>query len=62
MKKTKRKSYYYNIKCEYTGGRCWFDGSCLASTEVFKKFVTEGEEALWKELEKYYMSWIEKED
>jgi hypothetical protein len=41
-------------KCGVIGGRCFYDGSGLNAEPVMAKFLNKGEEALWKELEKYY--------
>lgn len=35
-------------------GKCYYDGSGLAAYDLFDKFVTEGEEAVWQELERWY--------
>ena len=41
--------------CPYLNGApCYYDGSGLAADRVFEVFLTEGEEALWEELEDYY--------
>lgn len=42
--------------CEWTGGDCWCDGSALQAMDVFKVLVTDGEDALWRELERRYES------
>lgn len=41
-------------ECEWTGGTCFYDGSGLNAEPVFARFVTEGEAALWEELESFY--------
>jgi hypothetical protein len=40
--------------CKYTGGVCYYDGSGLQAKKVFAKFVAEGLDALWEELEAHY--------
>ena len=40
--------------CEIIGGPCYYDGSSLAAETVLDKFLVEGVEAVWKELEEYY--------
>lgn len=41
--------------CPWLDGKpCFYDGSGLNAIEVFKIFVSKGEEALWNELERYY--------
>jgi hypothetical protein len=40
--------------CELLGGTCYYDGSGLNAQPVFDILITEGEEACWKALEKYY--------
>ena len=41
-------------KCEYIGKRCYSDGSALAAEKYMDIFVREGDEAVWKLLEKDY--------
>ena len=42
-----------NGPCEFLGGEtCYYDGSGLAAQGLFDRFVVEGEEAIWRELEK----------
>ena len=41
-------------RCEYIGGRCYYDGSGLAADEVLTEFIREGERAIWKALEDRY--------
>lgn len=42
-------------KCDYINGKdAWYDCSYSAGSEVFQLFLTEGEEAMWKDLEKRY--------
>ena len=43
--------------CSVAGGDCYRDGSGLLATEFFNILVTEGEEAVWKALEKRYEDW-----
>jgi len=42
--------------CPYLDGKeCYHDGSGLRAEEVFKDFLREGDSAVWKELEEYYI-------
>lgn len=41
--------------CKYTGGKCYCSGSSLAARDLFQKWITEGPEVVWKELE----SWLD---
>jgi hypothetical protein len=40
--------------CEWIGGKCYYDGSGLNAERVFDLLVTDGGEAVWRELEDYY--------
>ena len=40
--------------CEWTGGKCYYDGSGLNADRIYKILVEQGDEAVWKELEKEY--------
>jgi hypothetical protein len=41
--------------CSYLDGRdCYCDGSCLSAAPLFNLLLTEGEEAVWKDLEEQY--------
>lgn len=45
--------------CPWLDGKdCYYDGSSLQADEVFKKFVSKGEEAMWAEMEEYYKAWL----
>lgn len=37
------------------GGKCFYDGSGLAASEVLKDFINEGDPAVWRWLERRYM-------
>lgn len=42
-------------KCDLREGKeCWYDASYSAGDVVFAKLLTEGEEAVWTELESWY--------
>lgn len=42
-------------KCEYLGGKpCYYDGSGLNTTRIFEVLLNEGEEGLWRELQKFH--------
>lgn len=43
-------------------GRCYYDGSGLQGAELGKRFVTEGVDAVWKELQERYDEWLVKGD
>jgi hypothetical protein len=40
--------------CEWTGGKCYYDGSGLQAEDVFKILTEQGSEGVWKELEERY--------
>lgn len=43
------------MECCYSeSGKCYYDGSSLYAQTVFDRFVTEGDSAIWEELEKAY--------
>lgn len=46
---------YESEDCEYTGGKCYYDGSGLAAEDVFEKLLSGGDTAVWKEMEDYYV-------
>lgn len=39
--------------CEFTGGDCYFDGSCLGGSELFDQMCETGAAAVWKKLDKW---------
>ena len=41
-------------KCDILGGDCYYDGSGLNAERVFDILLQEGDEGVWKELERYY--------
>jgi hypothetical protein len=43
------------------GGECYYDGSGLGADRVLARFITEGEPAVWAELEDYYASLLERQ-
>lgn len=40
------------------GDDCWYDGSTLQATEVFKILLKDGSDGVWKELERRYKEWF----
>ena len=43
--------------CLYLDGKpCYYDGSGLAADDLFNKFIAEGIDVVWNELEEYYAS------
>jgi len=40
--------------CEILGGVCYYDGSGLRAVPLVEMLVAEGEEVVWRELEKFY--------
>jgi hypothetical protein len=42
--------------CNYTGGLCYSDGSCLDADRIFKVLKEKGSDGVWEELEEYYIS------
>jgi len=41
-------------ECRILGGKCYYDGSGLDAIPLLEKLVAEGDEAVWRELERYY--------
>jgi len=42
--------------CQYLDGKtCYYDGSGLDAEEIYKVLVEKGSDAVWEELEKYYV-------
>ena len=46
-------------ECDILGGKCYYDGSGLQAEPILEKFLREGEEAVWEELEEYYQKIFE---
>jgi len=44
------------------GGRCFYDGSSLQGKELGKRFMAEGVDVVWQELEELYRGWLLGED
>ena len=42
------------VKCEWSEGACFYDGTSLGSDELFKRFVAEGEDVVWSKLRAWY--------
>lgn len=42
--------------CSITGGKCWYDGSTLGAEPIMERFLAEGEDAVWEELENHHAS------
>lgn len=40
---------------------CYYDGSSMYARDVFKLLVNHGEERVWRELEKTYYNWLDKD-
>jgi len=40
--------------CPIFEGECYHNGSFIKADPILEKLIAEGEEAVWKELEKYY--------
>jgi hypothetical protein len=46
---------FHDDHCEWLNGEpCWFMGSSTNAQRIFDIMVREGDEAMWKELEKFY--------
>ena len=46
-------------ECPYLDGKpCYYDGSSLQAKKIFDVMVAEGGEAMWKEMEEYYKTWL----
>ena len=43
-------------------GRCFYDGSSLQGEELGRRFMAEGEDVVWAELEDRYRGWLLGED
>jgi hypothetical protein len=41
--------------CQILGGTCYYDGSTLNAEPIFNRMVAEGHEAVWEEMEEYYL-------
>ena len=41
-------------KCDYIGGKCYYDGSGLQAEEIMKHFIVDGEKVIWAALEARY--------
>lgn len=49
--------------CDILPGKvCYFDASYTASDEVLRKFISDGEPAVWNELKGWYKNYFEKEE
>ena len=48
--------------CEFTGGKCYYNGSGLAAESMFKLLVEEGHEAVWNRMEQLYIDQLENPD
>ena len=42
-------------ECNVIGCQCFYDGSSLNAEPIYRALVAEGSEAVWKELEAYYV-------
>lgn len=42
--------------CPFIGGACYYDGSGLNAEPLMVTLIYDGEEAMWEELESYYVS------
>jgi len=40
--------------CNFTGGKCFYDGSAISSEKFMNILISEGSEKMWAALEKYY--------
>lgn len=48
---------YVTQECEFLDGdRCYYDGSGLQANELLRRFVVDGDSAVWSELEDWYDS------
>ncbi len=46
--------------CEWLDGKpCYGDGSCMASDDVMDALLRDGEDGVWRELERFYKSWLD---
>ena len=51
------------MECKlFEQGRCYYDGSSLQGEALGKRFMAEGEEVIWTELEERYRGWLLGED
>ena len=46
----------YNTFCEYTQGQCSYDGTSLGAWDLGRLYLADGEDALFDELERIYVS------
>lgn len=41
--------------CQVINGPCYYDSTCLQAQDIFNILVKEGGDAVWKEMEKFYI-------
>jgi len=46
--------------CWVLDGECYYNGSTLEAQPILEKLISEGDEAVWRELEKFYKDIFEK--
>ncbi len=52
-----------SMECDIiAGGTCYYDGSSLAAVDVANRFVAEGEDVVWEELQKWYQETFDPEE
>ncbi len=44
--------------CEFTGGKCYYDGSGLNAKKGFELLVEKGSDAVWEWMEECYSDWL----
>lgn len=50
------------MKCDlFPSGECYYDGSSLNAQRIFNVLLVEGDEGVWRELEKYYKELFDSE-
>lgn len=52
----KRRNHWdcKELKCDVLDGTCYYSGSGLAASDLLQAFWEEGDEAVWRELERWY--------
>lgn len=48
-------------KCDFIDGPCYYDGSGLNAEPIYWRLVSEGDKAVWEEMESYYKSYLEED-
>jgi hypothetical protein len=58
---TPREGWYGRSQCDHTGGPCWGSGSGVDAERMLDVLRSEGDGAVWAELETWWRSEFERE-